>query len=193
MSGHEQVAAYQAFGDALEAAGQAGSEDEVRARLRDGARAGLKVFETSGTLESTIADLETGEEETFVDTSAANPWTYVRALYAALAAGDEATLEGLAAMDPENLRSEQVVVAPALEEVAGALRARLRGEDVPAPDGRAEDEGDRYWRAQLAVIAGDEDALAAVEAAERDYFGAGSAEAALQLPARGLRALAARR
>jgi hypothetical protein len=122
---------YAAFGSALEAAGAAcladAGEEAVREELRAAARAGLAVFELAGTIESSVTDLESGDEERFVDTSAANQWTYVRALYAALA------------------------------------------------------DRDAFERA-----------LEAVAEAEREYYGKGSPEAALLLPARGLRAVAER-
>lgn len=200
-----QIDAYAAFGSALEAAGAAcladAGEETMREKLRAAARAGLAVFELAGTIESSVTDLESGEEERFVDTSAANQWTYVRALYAALAAGDDATVARLIALDPSQLRSEQMEVSPALDAVAGALRVAFGaepGEDVKTVAFDAAEQVDRYWMLQLAALGalGDRDgferSLVAVAAAEREYHGEGSPEAALLLPVRGLRAVAER-
>jgi hypothetical protein len=197
-----QIDAYAAFGSALEAAGAAcladAGDEAVREQLRAAARAGLAVFELAGTIESSVTD----DEERFVDTSAANQWTYVRALYAALAAGDDATVARLIALDPSQLRSDQMEVSPALDAVAGALRVAFgaeAGEDVKTVGFGAAEQGDRYWMLQLAALGtlADREAfersLQAVADAERETFGEGSAEAALLLAARGLRALAASR
>ena len=200
-----QIDAYAAFGSALEAAGAAclagAREEAVRAELRAAARAGLAVFELAGTIESSVTDLESGDEERVVDTSAANQWTYVRALYTALAAGDDETVARLVALEPSQLRSEQMEVSPALDAVAAALRVAFGvepGEEVKTVAVDAAEQGDRYWMLQLAALGvlRDRDAsaraLEAVAGAERESYGKGSPEAALLLPVRGLRALAER-
>jgi len=196
-----QIDAYAAFGSALEAAGAAGltgaGEAAVHEELRAAARAGLAVFELAGTIESSV----TGDEEHVVDTSAANQWTYVRALYAALAANDDETVARLVALKPSQLRSGRTEVSPALEAVAAALRVAFgaeAGEDVRTVALDAAEQGDRYWMLELAALSAlaDRDAfelaLAAVAEAEREHYGEGSPEAALLLPVRGLRAVADR-
>jgi len=196
-----QIDAYAAFGSALEAAGAAGltgaGEETVREELGAAARAGLAVFELVGTIESSV----TGDEERSVDTSAANQWTYVRALYAALAADDDETVARLVALNPSQLRSDQMEVSPALEAVAGALRLAFgaeAGEDVRTVALDAAEQGDRYWVLELAALSAlaDRDAferaLEAVADAEREHYGESSPEAALLLPVRGLRAVADR-
>jgi len=200
-----QIDAYAAFGSALEAAGAAclagGGADGGREELRTAARAGLAVFELAGTIESSITGLESGDEERFVDTSAANQWTYVRTLYAALAADEDTTVARLIALDPSQLRSDQMEVSPALDAVAGALRIAFgaqAGEDVKTVAFDAAEQGDQYWMLQLAALGvlADHDAferaLEAIGGAEREYYGEGAPEAALLLPVRGLRALAER-
>jgi hypothetical protein len=200
-----QIDAYAAFGSALEAAGAAcladAGEEAGREELRAAARAGLAVFELAGTVESSVTQLESGDEERFVDTSAANQWTYVRALYAALAADDDETVARLVALNPSQLRSDQMEVSPALDAVAGALRVAFGaepGEDVKTVAFDAAEQGDRYWMLQLAALGalGDRDAferaLEPVADAEREYYGKGSPEGALLLPVRGLRAVAER-
>ena len=196
-----QIDAYAAFGSALEAAGAAGltgaGEAAVHEELRAAARAGLAVFELAGTIESSV----TGDEEHVVDTSAANQWTCVRALYAALAANDDETVARLVALKPSQLRSGRTEVSPALEAVAAALRVAFgaeAGEDVRTVALDAAEQGDRYWMLELAALSAlaDRDAfelaLAAVAEAEREHYGEGSPEAALLLPVRGLRAVADR-
>jgi len=196
-----QIDAYVAFGSALEAAGAAGlsgaGEEAVREQLRAGARAGLAVFELAGTIESSV----TGDEEHFVDTSAANQWTYVRALYAALAASDDETVARLIALRPSQLRSDRMEVSPALEAVAAALRVAFgaeAGDDVRTVALDAAEQGDRDWMLQLAALSALADrgafarALEPVAEAEREHYGEGSPEAALLLPVRGLRAVADR-
>ena len=197
-----QIDAYAAFSSALEAAGATrladAAEEAAREELHQAARAGLAVFELAGTIESTVTD----DAEQLVDTSAANQWTYVRALYAALAAGDDVTVARLIALDPSQLRSDQMEVSPALDAVAGALRVAFGaepGEDVKTVGFGAAEQGDRYWMLQLAALGtlADRDAferaLEAVADAERESYGEASPEAALLLPVRGLRALAASR
>jgi hypothetical protein len=198
-----QVVAYSAFGDALDAAGLAralGDEQRMRDRLADAANAGVRVFELVGTHRSSVTTLEEGVEETFVDTSATNPWTLLRALYAALAADEGQAVERLAAIDPAGLPGDQVIVSPQVLDVAQALRDVVRG-DAPA----AAVCNDAYWDVQLDVLgrlaSGDRDGLA--DALERvgqvsdGYWrsaGEGDMpEALLRLPELGLRALAAGR
>ena len=196
-----QIDAYAAFGSALEAAGAAGltgaGEEAMRADLRAAARAGLAVFELAGTIESSV----TGDEDHFVDTSTANQWTYVRALYAALAANDDAAVARLVALKPSQLRSDRMEVSPALDAVAAALRVAFgaeAGEDVRTVALDPAEQEDRYWMLELAALgaladrAAFERALEAVAEAEREHYGDGSPEAALLLPVRGLRAVADR-
>jgi hypothetical protein len=212
-----QVAAYTAFGLALEAAGHAralGDERALRKRLRAAAEAGLAVLRLAGTAESTVVELPEGEETTFTDTSAANPWTYLRALYAAAAAEDEETLETLSRVEPERLQSDQVEASPAMVTVASAAR-RLAARSFDAAGKRrveaaiaeyvgSQRAADRYWVAQLSavnrIVDGDEDglrtALKQVADTEHEWWhdaGRSDApEALIGLPALGLQALADR-
>ncbi len=203
-----QAVAYMDFGDALEAAGFAralGDDDAMRTHLARAARMGAAVFELAGTLEASITAVPSGEEMTFVDTSAANPWTYVRAVYAAAASDEDAAADTLAALDPERLESDQVTVSAPVALVAHTLRARLRDEgeavDVPADHDGA---GDGLWLAQLraldAIAEKDGNRFAAeiervVDAEQQSARRRGEAsdpETLLHLPELGLRALAAR-
>jgi hypothetical protein len=203
----DQVVAYFAFGDALRAAGLAralGDESRMRAHLARAAQVAVQVFELTGTAVSSVTTLPGGDEETFVDTSATNPSTLIRALYAALASGDEGAIEALAGIDPEALPDEQVKVSDRLLGVASALTRVARGErDVGPAAARVPDDGS-YWAAQLdalkRIAAGDGDvepAIAAVAAAEPGHWRASgdedSPEALLGLAELSLRALAARR
>lgn len=124
------LAAYIEFTDALTAAGlsQALGEDGVPDLLRHAGRAGLLVFETRGSQDLVVTDLDTGETIRKPDTSAANPTTVVQALLAALASGDTETAASLAEVPPEDLQTDQAPAPPVILVVATALQRAAVGD-----------------------------------------------------------------
>lgn len=214
----EQADAYRALGAALDAAGYARQlghpQRQWRADLQAAAQAGAAVFALRGSTVSEVVDLETEATERVVDLSATSPGGYVRAALAALAAGDEPSLERLAAVEADELRSDQVVASALLARCADALRLALGGRYDAAARQRsaavieefagAPDAAQRSLIAQLeaiaAIAAGDgaqlEDALDGVAEAERRHWEELDRELLpelhLQLALLGLRALAER-
>lgn len=201
------------FDDALEAAALARGLDEpereVRAFLAVAADAAVELFRRRGALTGRVTSVPSQEDETFVDTSLTNPWTYVRALYAALAAGQDKALDALAALPTEDYRSDQVEVAPVLERYVEALQRAAAGADDVGDDvdgilaewGKSRRAADRFWVAQAkvldAVLDRDEDAFGTAlkklaDVLER-YFGNAKhrddIELLLELPVLGLQAL----
>lgn len=120
------LATYLRFRDAVSAVELAVESDivgveELRRMLADVGTAALAVFGASGD----VTDLDTGER--VEDTSAANPLTLLQGLYAALAAGDNATVEALAALPPDRYHTPQAVASDLLSAIAMALQAAARG------------------------------------------------------------------
>lgn len=187
------------FEDALAAAGLAralGQSGDVPGLLLRAAGAAPKLFSARGTVEQTIYDLDSGDQEVFVDTSLTTPDTLIRGIYAALAADDDESLRELASLPPETWHSEQVEVAPSLDEFASALQAAARGEDVDVP--RVDREKAPLVAAQAdalrSVLAGDADgarrALAQLESAIQRAHGPNDPARHLALPVLGLRVFA---
>jgi hypothetical protein len=202
--------AYAAFDDALRAAGLARGlgepEEEIRPLLAAAAHAAVPVLRDN-------AGSASREEAEPVDRSAANPWTLVRALYAAAVSGAEDAARALAAVPVADLRSEQVEASPALEAYAAALQRATAGDSPRGADGELDalmrasgggrDEGDRFWARQAEALAriraGDADGFRTAldrvrEAFAAEYAGTdpNDAERLLELPLLGLEALARR-
>lgn len=141
------------------------------------------MLELTGSYERRVEDLETGESRSFVDTSLSTPWTYVRALSAALGSRDAELVRRLIEL-PEALwaaRERAVSESPLL--YARALRAAAQGEEAAARSTLAAlreaaggDPGDPYWTAHAdaleAALAGDrEQAAEAAARGIRHYYG----------------------
>jgi hypothetical protein len=188
-------------------------EAEMVRLLATAAAAAKIVFQRRGELKSSVTHLPSFEEESFVDTSATNPDTFVQALYAALAAGQSELLTYLAALTPADYQSEQATVSPLLDGYS-----RLLGQMVSAQSLTENTEiksllsrwqnsagpGDQYWLAQLLVLerlaeadaAGLPAALAELDRALQAHYAAPESrhdpDRFLALPLLGLTALARR-
>jgi Immunity protein 49 len=214
---------FRVFRDALTAAGLARAlgepEAEVLELLATAARAALELFRTAGTLVTRRtrlgADAREGVEELFVDRSLTNPLRHAQAIYAALASGLSDELEALSSFDPDDYKTEQVEVAPALDAYIRALRLAAGGNSTDSARaglkrllqerGGGEDEDERHWLAQAAalerLLEGDAEgtraALARLAGALESYYEdpsrRDSADRFLKLPVVGLAALARRR
>lgn len=209
---------YSVFEDALMAAGWARSLGEGEARPREllaqAARAAAELYALRGTLTARVTYLPEDEEETFIDYSATNPWTRVRAIYAALAAGEFEAAEQLARIPLEYDQSDQVEVTPLLAEFGELLSQVVGGDEKADAAGarkliaewrkkRAPEK--TFWLTQAEAVEqllrGDADETRAAlerlaEIIADSYAGQKSRNAPerfLLLPVLGLRALARRR
>jgi Immunity protein 49 len=198
---NDQLRVYNLFEDALKAAGFARAlgrpAADVQAHLEAAARAAVDLFRLHGTLAGVSDDVD-------VDTSATNPDTFVRAVFAALAAGGPEELDALGSVSPESYHSDQVEGSQELDALARALQQVLT-DDVDgarATLAAAGDGGDPYAAAQIGALdrlltrdkrsydAALEELLALhlQQYADRPL----SADRFLRLPALGLNALAMR-
>ena len=73
-----------------------------------------------------------GEDGAEPDASAANPFTYLQGVCAALVIGEDGLLAGLAKVDPSKNLPEEVPVGPAMLEFAAALRSLAGGDEAAA-------------------------------------------------------------
>lgn len=156
---------YGVFEDALTAAGWAralGKADtEIKEYLATAARAAAKLFQSGGSQIRRIGRLPSEEEDSFLDTSMTNAWTYVRALYASLAANQEEVLTYLILLAPEAYASEQVSVSDILSRYVQDLRQVIAGniddvnselQDILSRWKDTEEPADRYWCAQASAL-----------------------------------------
>jgi hypothetical protein len=203
------VRVFDAFEEALDAAGCARALDEgddVQRYLACAASAAARLFALRGARIAEVGDLDTGELDVFVDTSATNDWTLVRGAYAALASGEQRAREALGGLKRDKYHSDQAEVAAALESYAPALSAVLCGRSDAAraalgAAGLRPGGEDRFWISQAealrAILDGDRvrlrDAMTEVRRAfEAEYQDERpeSPERLLELPVLGLDALA---
>ena len=172
------------FESALEAAGWVcaldGPHEQVDRFLSVAARAGLRLLEAGS-----------------LATDEANPWSYVRALYAAVVAGEDEASQKIAAIPEPAWTTPAVHVSKECLEVVRALSILLRGDEISV---RASD-GVGFWpcqmRALLAIQAADREALECeldllCDAIHEEYGGVDreyDADGYLALPVLGLAAL----
>jgi hypothetical protein len=209
--------AYGRFDDALAAAGLAArlgeSPEAIRGWLERAAESGIDVYRWLGSTVSEITYLPSEESETFIDGTMTTAWTFVRAAYAALAAGRQDLLDNLMRQAPEPKPVERSEVAESLLLVAGGLWHLLSGDrrrarealQAAAAQGDGLSAGERLWvlqaRALLHLLDQDEAAFAAslgtLSAAWKDWYATddrqSSPEGFLVLPVHGLRALSQRK
>jgi len=163
--GQQQTRYYGLFEDSLEAAGLAKAlskpESEIRDYLKIAANAAVGIFEWQYTTIGKVGYLPNYDEEVFIDNTAANPWVYVRAVYAALAAELHRVLKTLANYDAVEQEYEHMTISPLLREYSQILRKvilretenlNLRLQQLVTNWSTDESTGSQFWLVQAKVL-----------------------------------------
>jgi hypothetical protein len=206
-----QVAYFSLFEDAISAASLAAATgthvERVNEFLSAACAAAIRVFELRGTTTSKVTSLETGEEDSFVDDTAANAWTFVQGVYAGLAAHDREAARELAFTGGDLSTPDRLIIEPIVTHYAKALQASVLGDNRVARQEilrvlmAASDESRpdvKFWTVQTlalrAILDGDEESfeklISGIKEEWRIYFAPegerARPECALVLPVLGL-------